>query len=424
MHLRNPQDTFLYWSEKSCVWSTPTWCRSIFQVCYQNPKFLVGTKHIWVWSKSANNEGAEAWSFSSRYHRVKQPFSGTDSAGEGPMFAWDRPSNKCSPLWHFAHHSQRRNIVQIHCFDPTCPQHGLDLDPLGSNLALSGWTWHNLAPSWTRLGATSAQVEPRPLSPGDIAARRWTAFSLVFSTFFGIDSSTKLSSAMFPVSSLHWAPTWCEAATKRLQVAGCALGRCGPNFSPTWPMALTGGSCRSPHWAGLAHVKPDLRPNVPCWTPVGLEPSGTSSAQVMLKWAQARSRSANLRPRIAKFDPCRLWLGQVGPCSSPRIPNYQTPQLRKVIPDLHNFKIIGVRAVFVAKRLEYDPQNKFDPCCFTIFSILRLQPTSPIRPLLYRWVPCAQPQEGENPQAVVTIPEDSPARCLEGSTTLLTIYRF
>ena len=183
MHLRNPQDTFLYWSEKSCVWSTPTWCRSIFQVCYQNPKFLVGTKHIWVWSKSANNEGAEAWSFSSRYHRVKQPFSGTDSAGEGPMFAWDRPSNKCSPLWHFAHHSQRRNIVQIHCFDPTCPQHGLDLDPLGSNLALSGWTWHNLAPSWTRLGATSAQVEPRPLSPGDIAARRWTAFSLVFSTF-------------------------------------------------------------------------------------------------------------------------------------------------------------------------------------------------------------------------------------------------
>ena len=149
-------------------------------------------------------------------------------------------------------------------------------------------------------------------------------------------------------------------------------------------MALTGGSCRSPHWAGLAHVKPDLRPNVPCWTPVGLEPSGTSSAQVMLKWAQARSRSANLRPRIAKFDPCRLWLGQVGPCSSPRIPNYQTPQLRKVIPDLHNFKIIGVRAVFVAKRLEYDPQNKFDPCCFTIFSILRLQPTSPIRPLLYR----------------------------------------
>ena len=44
--------------------------------------------------------------------------------------------------------------------------------------------------------------------------------------------------------------------------------------------------------------------------------------------------------------------------------------------------------------------------------------------LLYRWVPCAQPQEGENPQAVVTIPEDSPARCLEGSTTLLTIYRF
>ena len=241
MHLRNPQDTFLYWSEKSCVWSTPTWCRSIFQVCYQNPKFLVGTKHIWVWSKSANNEGAEAWSFSSRYHRVKQPFSGTDSAGEGPMFAWDRPSNKCSPLWHFAHHSQRRNIVQIHCFDPTCPQHGLDLDPLGSNLALSGWTWHNLAPSWTRLGATSAQVEPRPLSPGDIAARRWTAFSLVFSTFFGIDSSTKLSSAMFPCVISTLGPNLVRSCHQTAPSCGMCSGSMRAQLQPNLTHGSDGG---------------------------------------------------------------------------------------------------------------------------------------------------------------------------------------
>ena len=46
-------------------------------------------------------------------------------------------------------------------------------------------------------------------------------------------------------------------------------------------------------------------------------------------------------------------LGQVDPCSSPCIPNYYTPQLRKVVLDLHKFHIIGVRAVLIAKRLRY-----------------------------------------------------------------------
>ena len=95
-----------------------------------------------------------------------------------------------------------------------------------------------------------------------------------------------------------------------------------------------------------------LRPNLPklhhfghCWTPVGLKfgPSWSQVARVRRKlspsWAQVGSCSAQLEAKD-------------GPCSSPLIPNYHTPQLQKVVPDLHTY-IIRVRAVLVVQRLEY-----------------------------------------------------------------------
>ena len=91
---------------------------------------------------------------------------------------------------------------------------------------------------------------------------------------------------------------------------------------PTF-FALHGGSCKvmlprlglsgPPTQDQVAHVKPNLRPNVRKLRHVGpqlLEPDAkfsASSAQVRL----------NLRPRTAKLDPSQLWLGQVGLLLSP-----------------------------------------------------------------------------------------------------------
>ena len=62
----------------------------------------------------------------------------------------------------------------------------------------------------------------------------------------------------------------------------------------------------------------------PCWTQVGLK---------LAKLARVRP---NKMPSAAKSTPSRLRLGQVGPCSSPRIPSYHTPQLWKAVLDPHN----------------------------------------------------------------------------------------
>ena len=72
--------------------------------------------------KSARTEGAKAWSFSSEgYEQI--PRTG---------------------LWQFAHFADRPNILQMHRFDPTCPQHRLNLEP---PLA-------NKAPTWAQPGPT------------------------------------------------------------------------------------------------------------------------------------------------------------------------------------------------------------------------------------------------------------------------------
>ena len=68
------------------------------------------------------------------------------------------------------------------------------------------------------------------------------------------------------------------------------------------------------------------------WTQVGAKwpEFGASYTQVGPKSARVRP---SLRPRMAKLDPSRLWLGKVGQRPSPRIPNYHNPRLRKVIPE-------------------------------------------------------------------------------------------
>lgn len=95
----------------------------------------------------------------------------------------------------------------------------------------------------------------------------------------------------------------------------------------------------------------------PCWACVGPNLCGrcphTGPGCVMLDTTCAHT---------AKFDPSRLRLGQVGPCS-PRIPCYTILlNFEKSSPDLRNFPscfqlvtfhTIGVRAVLVVERLEY-----------------------------------------------------------------------
>ena len=89
-------------------------------------------------TKSARVEGAEAW----RGHLRIDP-----------------PPVICTFCISYRH-----NIIQILCFDPTLPQHGLHFwcqfwptrPQLRPNLAP---TSAHFAPSWTRLVATSAQAD-------------------------------------------------------------------------------------------------------------------------------------------------------------------------------------------------------------------------------------------------------------------------
>ena len=103
------------------------------------------------------------------------------------------------------------------------------------------------------------------------------------------------------------------------------MGVCGRLCCPHW--ACLGPSVQhAPTQDQVAHAKPNLRPNVPpscamlkpswaqvapSWAQVApkLEPTGPSS--------QVGSCSAQLKgPRTARFDPSRLWLGQVRPLLS------------------------------------------------------------------------------------------------------------
>ena len=82
---------------------------------------------------------------------------------------------------------------------------------------------------------------------------------------------------------------------------------------------------------------------------VASPPSKEPAPRPRPSWPKSARVRPTLRPRTAKFEPSRLWLGQAGPHSSPRIPNYHTPYLPKVAPNLQNVHLIGGRTALVAK---------------------------------------------------------------------------
>ena len=109
-------------------------------------------------------------------------------------------------------------------------------------------------------------------------------------------------------------------AVSNLFLACCAMlrhwARLGPNL----------GGC-PPHRTKLRHVRPDRT----CAQMCQVAHVGTQLGRSLAQVARARRKlgpssahvilcSTNLRPRTAKLDPSRPRLGQVGPCSSPRIP--------------------------------------------------------------------------------------------------------
>ena len=242
--------------------------------------------------------------------------------------------------WHVFHICT--NIGQIHQFD----LHLRNMGPI---------SLPNIAPL-THLGGTSAQVEVHMASKW----RTWPAQYEILQTSIisGISNvfwhrwSFASNNGSHVVSTLG--PICCEVAAKGLQVAPCwtwvglhvhsmasssdpfynvfrlrwgfVLGHVshvGPALGPTCttlPLRRT----------QLRHVRPDL-----CQTPklrhVGPKlgrswgASGSSSAQVRRKLGSSRFARPNLRPRTTKFDPSRLRLGQVGPCSSPPHPQLVVP---------------------------------------------------------------------------------------------------
>ena len=118
-------------------------------------------------------------------------------------------------------------------------------------------------------------------------------------------------------------------------------GLSGPTWAPLQPKMANGSASQpGPLFANSArHAENGERAFLLFWFPWGsfqalpdirLKPNlQPSHAQVVPCWAASpRLRPGrlvfgltgpNLRTRTAKFDPSRLWLGQVGLCSSPRI---------------------------------------------------------------------------------------------------------
>jgi hypothetical protein len=97
----------------------------------------------------------------------------------------------------------------------------------------------------------------------------------------------------------------------------CYFHRLGVHARPCCPHWPVLDPISAPAQDQVAHVKPNLHPNVPKLRgSVGLkfgpqlEPTGPSSAQVRPKLGPSS------RPRMVKFDPSWLWLGQVGPLLS------------------------------------------------------------------------------------------------------------
>ena len=193
-------------------------------------------------------------------------------------------------IWH--------HIIQMHRFGPTRRQHRLNLGstlankpnpgPLGPKLGPTCW---NLAPSWTRLGGTSAQVEVHMLSKW----RTWPAQceTLTVFQFCGLSVFTAdgcSSAAMFPTLGLSWAELWHQMAPAQDQVMlspscvqtcpSCAM------LDPSWAQV---GS-----WSQLARVRRKLGPS---WAQVG-----SCSAQLKAKDGQVWPQVALVWPsRPASF---------------------------------------------------------------------------------------------------------------------------
>lgn len=204
-----------------------------------------------------------------------------------------------------------------------------------------------------KLGATSAQVKrPNTKSSKNRFHRRVLRFFLA--SKLRVDSNVP-----YVVSPLD--PNWYETVTKGSQVGPCWTWP-GPPCASTWLQLrvwihLGPTSASITNWLQLGlnlgptkhHMGPSrewaagpTRWNVrvyvharPCSPQLGYV--GHCWAQVGTKWpefgascAQVEHKLACVRPRTAKFDTSRLWLVQVGPRSSPRIPTYQLLNFEKL----------------------------------------------------------------------------------------------
>ena len=311
------------------------------------------------------------------------PFSGAASAGRGPHLQ-DRTRAKqkvprCRNL-----HSSATSSTSFTVFDPTCPQHGLNLGPALANKAP---TWAQLGPNLDPFGPVWEQ------QVGDYRPnlKSWKhALSLVFPTFTfcGIDDASCwplfhmlcLRSAQLgaklspkgPPSCTMLNMTWTSMCTTWLQVQPIWIklwAQLQPNITPTWaqvgyniaqlgPKPFLRTQCDTLKTSVLTaisnvfwlqwgfvlcrvpHIGPVLGPAsaavAPLQDPVAQVKPNLRPKLVGAKWpefgasyAQVGPESAcvrpNLRPRTPKFDHSQLWLGQVALCSSPCIPNYHAP---------------------------------------------------------------------------------------------------
>ena len=95
-----------------------------------------------------------------RQRRVSLAASDTGRAGRGGHFRQSRPpkSARDCRLSRFAQFADRLKIIQLHRFDPTWPQHWLDL---GSTSASKAPTSAQLGSKMAQLGSKTAQLGPK-----------------------------------------------------------------------------------------------------------------------------------------------------------------------------------------------------------------------------------------------------------------------
>lgn len=166
----------------------------------------------------------------------------------GLHFQKSQAAKKCDTgnLTHVSHHHK---TFQIHRFEPTSAEHGLNLGlpwanlvhPLGAQLGSNmGPTPRNLDPTSTCLGTTSAQLAPHVDSTwgsgrSNANFKKYChMFSFVFATLLGL--RRRFVQAMFAMLGLRWAkpqaaPRWTQVGPRsacvrlNLPPAKVGLGR-------------------------------------------------------------------------------------------------------------------------------------------------------------------------------------------------------